>query len=138
MRNAGGDDDFLVEGEVAGTAVLDCRRCLTEVPTSASAAFVMPMQYLGDEGGLRLDEFGEDDEERLVFGRPEVDFAPLLTQLFAIELPLTVLCREECRGLALDGVNLNEHPDHVADGEGRRDSGPASPFDALKDLDLTS
>src|SRR5690606_11362259 len=27
--NTGGDDDFVVDGSVAGVAVLDCRRCLT-------------------------------------------------------------------------------------------------------------
>lgn len=136
--NAGGDDDFVVEGEVHGTAVLECRRCLTEVPTEAAASFVLPMHYVGDEGGLRLDEFGEDDEERLLFGRPDVDFGPYLAQVFAIELPLTVLCREECKGLSLDGVNLNEHPDHVADAERAHEDDRASPFDALKDFDLTS
>jgi len=136
VRNTGGDDDFIVDGRVSGHAVQECRRCLTEVVTEARATFVMPMLYLPSEEELRLDEVSDDDEERLVFGRPEVDFAPLLAQLFAIELPLTALCREDCKGLSLDGVNLNEHPDLAEADRARR--GAASPFEVLKDIDLTS
>ncbi len=136
VRNTGGDDDFLVEGWVSGTAHQECRRCLTDVLTEARAEFVMPMAYLPSEEGLRLDEVADDDEERLVFGQPEVDFAPLLAQLFAIELPLTALCREDCKGLSLDGVNLNEHPELVE--EDRAARADESPFEVLKDIDLTS
>jgi uncharacterized protein len=136
VRNAGGDDDFIVEGAVSGTAVLECRRCLDEVPTSARATFLLPMAYRAGEADLRLDEVAEDDEELLLFGHPEVDFAGLLTQLFAIELPLTVVCSEDCRGLSLDGVDLNEHPE--AQDEIREGDRPSSPFEVLKDLDLTS
>lgn len=136
VHNAGGDDDFIVEGWVSGTAVLECRRCLTPVPTDARAEFVLPMVYVASEEALRLDELADDDEDRLLFGQPEVDFAPLLAQLFAIELPLTVLCREDCKGLSLDGVNLNEHPELESEDRARRES--ESPFEALKDIDLTS
>jgi uncharacterized protein len=136
VRNTGGDDDFIVDGRVSGHAVQECRRCLTEVVTEARATFVMPMHYLASEEGLRLDEVSDDDEERLVFGRPEVDFAPLLAQLFAIELPLTALCREDCKGLSLDGVDLNEHPELEEADRARREE--ASPFEVLKDIDLTS
>ncbi|MEX2502559.1 MAG: hypothetical protein WD336_09300, partial [Trueperaceae bacterium] len=74
-------------------------------------------------------------EDRLTFGRPEVDFAFLLRQLFAIDMPITSLCREDCRGLATDGVNLNEHPDHVPS-DAHPDRTENSPFAALEDLDL--
>lgn len=133
VTNTGGEDDFVVVGQVRGTAIMECRRCLTEVPTPVDAAFVYPMVYRpGDPGALEMTE-DEEQEELLVFAHPEVDFAPLLTQLFAIDLPLTVLCREDCKGLSVDGVNLNEHPDHRPAVE--RDEQP-SPFEALKDLDV--
>lgn len=142
VRNSGGDDDFIAQGEVSGTAILECRRCLVDVPTEVRADFLYPMAYRpAQERDLDLIENGggatdpEDPlagEDVLAFGRPEVDFAPLLRQVFAIDLPLTVLCEESCRGLATDGVNLNDHPDHVVAGE--RDE--ESPFAALQDLDL--
>jgi uncharacterized protein len=133
VTNTGGDDDFVVVGRVVGTALMECRRCLSEVPTRVDAALVYPMVYRpGDPGPLAMTE-GEEQDELLVFAHPEVDFAALLTQLFAIDLPLTVLCRQDCRGLSVDGVNLNEHPEHrPAATRGDR----PSPFDALKDLDI--
>jgi uncharacterized protein len=150
VRSTGGDDDLLAEGEVEGTAVMECRRCLTDVETPVHAAFLYPMVYRpGKAAGLTLVEapldadaydvgaLDDPGEDRLAFGRPEVDFAPLLRQLFAIDLPLTVLCKEDCRGLSIDGVNLNEHPDHRPAGSDRQQE-TESPFAVLEDLDLES
>ena len=133
VSRTGGEDDFLVEGNVEGTALLECRRCLTEVPTAVESSFLYPMSYRPGIERLMLAETDDDEEDRLLFGRPEVDFAPMLTQVLAIDLPLTVLCKESCKGLSLDGVNLNEHPEQAQ--EPVRPEG-ASPFAALKDLDL--
>ncbi|MFO7545411.1 MAG: DUF177 domain-containing protein [Trueperaceae bacterium] len=138
VLNAGGDDDFVVEGAVDGVAVLDCRRCLTPVEVPLKTDFVYPMVYRPSELPLMLDELGdEDDDDRLVFGAPEVDFAALLTQLFAIEVPITALCKADCLGLNEDGVNLNEHPELAPAAEKREPQREGSPFDALKDIDLT-
>lgn len=154
VRSTGGDDDFIAEGEVSGTAVMECRRCLREVETPASSEFLYPMVYEpASDAGLRLveaplesdaedvDPMDDPGEDRLAFGRPEVDFAPLLLQVFAIDLPLTVLCKETCRGLSLDGVDLNEFPDHVPEGSTvlqEDEDDASSPFAVLKDLDLDS
>lgn len=134
--NTGGDDDFIVDGEVSGTAVLECRRCLTEVPIELETDFVYPMTYRPSTAPLTLDELDDDEEERLVFGDPQVDFAPLLTQLFAIEAPLTALCKESCLGLNEDGVNLNEHPELAKASDKLQAPSPfAALSDALKDLE---
>lgn len=138
VLNAGGDDDFVVEGSVDGTALLDCRRCLTSVEVPLETDFVYPMVYRPSELPLMLDELGaDDDDDRLVFGAPEVDFAALLTQLFAIEVPLTALCKPDCLGLNEEGVNLNEHPELVPAATSSEPQREGSPFDALKDIDLT-
>lgn len=133
VSGSGGDDDLLVEGEVAGVSLIECRRCLTDVPTEVRSGFIYPAAYRPGEVDLELDEGEGDEDDVLVFGKPEVDFAPLLTQLFAIDQPLTVLCKEDCRGLSIDGVNLNEHPDH----QPREAPRKASPFAELEDLDLS-
>jgi len=133
VMNAGGDDDFVVTGEVRGTALLECRRCLSQVTSEVATSFVYPMVYRpGDATVITLTD-DEADEDVLEFAQPNVDFAPLLVQVFAIDQPLTVLCREDCKGLSIDGVNLNEHPDHVAD---ERVEAKGSPFEKLKDIDL--
>lgn len=139
VSSTGGEDEFLLDGTVRGTAVLECRRCLSEALVDADAGFMMTMVYDPSETTLRLDEGGDDDEERLVFGLPTVDFGPLLAQLFAIELPITALCREDCKGLSLEGVNLNEHPELAPEHRSlEHDERPApSPFEALKDVDFS-
>ncbi len=134
VRSTGGDDDYLLMGDVLGTAVQECRRCLTDVATTLRTDLVYPMAYKAGSGNLTLKE-SEDEDDVLIFGKPEVDFATLLTQIFAIDLPLTVLCKEDCKGLSIDGVNLNDHPEHEA---AVRVEQPESPFAALKDLDLNN
>jgi uncharacterized protein len=133
-RTGGDDDDFLAEGEVGGEVLLECRRCLVDVTVPVQTDFIYPMVYRpSDDVTLALSEEAEE-EDLLVFGQPVVDFAPLLLQVLAIDVPLTALCREDCKGLSLDGVNLNEHPEHAAASAARNE--PESPFAALKDLDL--
>ena len=101
VRRIGGDvDDFLVEGEVEGEAVLECRRCLIDVLVPVHADLLYPMTRRASAGAVLelAEEAGDDDV--LVFGDPVVDFAPLLLQVLAIELPLTALCRDDCKGLS--------------------------------------
>jgi uncharacterized protein len=131
----GGDDDFVLQGDIRGRAVQECRRCLIDVTSEVEADIVYPMVYRpGTDGLTLLESEGEDD--LLAFGRPEVDFAPLLTQIFAVEQPLAALCREDCKGLSMDGVNLNDHPDHVDPTESDAPESASSPFASLRDLDL--
>ncbi len=134
VRRTGGDDeDFFVEGSVAGTAVLPCRRCLVDVPVEVEAEFLYLMRHRhSDDPAIVLAEDDDVAEDVLEFGKPLVDFAPLLRQVFAIDVPLTALCREDCKGLSLDGVNLNEHPEAATPADpGTR---APSPFAALGDL----
>lgn len=148
VRSTGGDDDFIAEGTVAGTSIMECRRCLTEVEVPVEAEFLYPMHYQPSQDANLvlieaplpsevedLDGIDETGEDRLSFAAPEVDFGPLLLQLFAIEQPLTALCREDCRGLSTDGVNLNEYPDHQGE-EPAEVEKESSPFEGLRDLDL--
>lgn len=136
--NAGGDDDFVLEGSVEGTVVMECRRCLVDVDTPVKTSFVYPMAYRPSELPLMLDEDGEEgDDELLIFGGPQVDFSAFLTELVAIELPITALCRPDCLGLSEDGVNLNEHPE-LAQEHKHVGTVTESPFAALKDVDISA
>lgn len=137
VSNAGGDDDYIVQGSITGTSVAECRRCLDPVETEVRVPFVFAMEYHPSDEPLFLEEPAEyDDEEYLVFGSPVVDFAEILTELFALEQPLTVLCSESCLGLNVDGVNLNHHPELVAAHEAalEQETEESSPFAALKDI----
>ena len=133
VRSTGGDDDYVLEGYASANALLECRRCLTDVSTPIATEFFYPMLYKPGPAELKLLETSEEEDEILVFGRPQVDFANLITQLLAIELPLTALCKDECKGLSPEGINLNEHPELAPQ---TVEEPKESPFATLKDLKL--
>ncbi len=135
--NAGGDDDFVLEGAVKGMVIMECRRCLEEVDTEVTTSFVYPMVFRPSTLPLMLDEEGEEgEEELLVFGSYVVDFSAFLTELLAIEVPITAICRQDCLGLDENGVNLNEHPELARKRKPEVVEEGVSPFSALKDLDI--
>jgi uncharacterized protein len=133
VRSTGGDDDFLLEGHATTTAVMECRRCLTDVKTDIATEFFYPMIYKPGPAELKLLETNDENDETLLFGKPQVNFADLITQLLAMELPLSVLCKEDCKGLSPDGINLNDHPEAAPKQE---EAVNESPFAALKDIKL--
>ncbi|MEM6428429.1 MAG: DUF177 domain-containing protein [Deinococcota bacterium] len=141
QRVGGSDDAYLLEGKLSGTAKMPCRRCLDEVDVPINASLLYSMDYAPSshpsEGGLSLRD-GED-EDVLVIERPQIDVSELLLEVFALELPLTVLCRPDCKGLSPEGVNLNDHPEAASVASATHEDEPAdnaSPFAVLKDLDL--
>jgi uncharacterized protein len=156
-----GGQEFWLSGEIAGNAVLECRRCLTPTPTPVRAHFQYMLRYqpglqhleahstdaatrksaVRDDAGSaprnqrleahstdaatrksasahgagdlprnqRLEAIEEDGEEILLFGHPDLELGPLLSEAFALELPYTALCKEDCKGLCpVCGANRNE------------------------------
>lgn len=102
-----GGVEFWLSGEIAGSALMECRRCLTPTPTPIRAHFQYLLRY---QPGLPHPEvIEEDQEEILLFGHPDLDLEPLLSEAIALELPFTALCKEDCKGLCpVCGANLNE------------------------------
>jgi len=139
QRISGDEDVYLFDAKVAATARLACRRCLTEVDVPVSTSLVYTLHYEPSSnpapGAVLLRE-AEHQEDILVFQRPEVDFGDLLLEMLAVELPLTVLCREDCKGLSLEGINLNEHPEAAQAQESQDEDTNESPFAVLRDLDV--
>jgi uncharacterized protein len=127
LRNMGAGD-LLLTGHVEGQASMPCRRCLLPVNVESQSDLIYTMEYdpKQEELTLRVDE---DDAEVLVFGRPEVDFALLLTEVFTVDLPLTVACPPgvECQDLARLYGTDHEHANEET-----------SPFAVLKDFDPES
>lgn len=127
LRNMGGGD-LLLTGHVEGQVFMPCRRCLIPVAVESQSDLIYTMEYdpKGEELALRTDE---DGTEVLVFSQPEVDFALLLTEVFTVDLPLTVACPEgvECHDLTrIYGID-HEHANEES-----------SPFAVLKDFDPES
>ena len=102
-----GGQEFWLSGEIAGYAILECRRCLTPTPTPVRAYFQSMLRY--QPGLQHLEAIEENDEDILLFGHPDLNLEPLLSEAFALELPLTALCRTDCKGLCpVCGANRNE------------------------------
>jgi len=100
-------DEFWLSGEIHGTALLECRRCLKPTPVPIHAYFQHLLSYQPGVEGVKLVE--RPEEEVYYFGHPELDLSGILHQAFALELPLTALCHDECAGLCpVCGADLNE------------------------------
>jgi uncharacterized protein len=107
--NVGGDE-FWLSGRVSGTAIMECSRCLEPTPVPVNTTFGHLMRYNPRVEVPRV-EYGEDEQETLVFGNPALDLSPVLAEAFWISLPVSVLHAPDCRGLCAScGANLNDVP----------------------------
>ena len=63
-----GSQEFWTSGEIAGNAVLECRRCLTPTAAPVRAHFQNLLRYQPGLEGIEVLE--EDKEEIFLFGHP--------------------------------------------------------------------
>ena len=95
-------EGILVTGEVEGSTVVACARCLSErrgsVHLEVCELFTTADRHLPEEEAYRLE--GTD-----------MHLEPMLRDAIALALPLSPLCREECKGLCGGcGRDLNLGP----------------------------
>ncbi len=126
----GGDDEFVLRGDIRGEVTMLCRRCLEDVVVKSGSSLLFSMSYdsaLGQPLGLIEGE----ENDILVFSETEVDFSNFITQIFMVDLPLTAVCEnpDTCNDLR------NVIADDSATTE---DIESDNPFAALKDIKLES
>lgn len=93
-------EGILVTGPVKGNPVLQCARCLKQLPSEIQVD-VCELFYAPGH----LDQ-AEDDSYR-VSGN-EIDLEPMLRDAITLGLPLNPVCGEDCKGLcARCGKDLN-------------------------------
>ena len=132
VRRMGGDhDDFVLSGSVSGDVTMPCRRCLEPRALASRSSFLYGMRFDSDVSGLVLDDSNE--EEVLVFGQAEVDFAEFLAQVFIVDLPLTTVCEDETQ--CQDLVKIYGQATPQTQKENARDSAWLT---ALEELQLES
>src|SRR5690625_500411 len=129
IRSTGEEGELLLTGEVSGTVLMPCRRCLEPVEASWKSDLLYSLEFVPGTAELTMRLDDEESDELLEFGQPEVDFAVFLTEVFLVDQPLTAA-----------------HPEGHADcedlvGAYGRDAGQAgqegeSPFAVLKDFDV--
>jgi uncharacterized protein len=104
----GTEDEIYVQVALAGSARLECARCLAPVAVPIKVKFTEEFRPgTPNDAGEQ-----EEDDEGHAFTRyagEEVDLTEPIRQQVLLELPMKVLCRTDCAGLCpICGGNKNE------------------------------
>jgi uncharacterized protein len=116
-----------VHGSLEGDVKLPCARCLGEAHLSVHVPLriIVGPESLGGEDSL------EDETEYFTHDGETVHLGAMLREALILAVPMTTVCREDCKGLcAVCGGNKNENDC------GHTQSLPDPRFAALKDLKL--
>ncbi|NLG26028.1 MAG: DUF177 domain-containing protein [Clostridiales bacterium] len=93
----GAADAASVRGRLTATAVTRCARCLEPVK--------VPLDVAVDEIYARDASPGDD---RYPFSGYRLDLTPMVQEALLLDLPLRVVCGEDCKGLCpICGINRN-------------------------------
>jgi len=106
VRPAG--DHFVVDGRTVAGAQVSCGRCLEPVGLEMDSAFSIEIA-LADAAPLDPELALEEADLDVVFlETPNLDLEKLALEQLVLELPMRVLCSDECAGLCPHcGANRN-------------------------------
>lgn len=98
---------YVIEANVKGTIRVECHRCLVsfELPVDTTFTFV-----LSRGGESPPPESVEEDDIVSIpaVGETTFDLYPRVREALILEIPIKLLCREDCRGVCRKcGANLN-------------------------------
>jgi len=105
----------LVQGSLATKLKLPCARCLelAEIDVATDFRYVLVPQPTGFRPEVAL---REDEIEYGYYTDDRIDLLPLLYEQVCLQLPMVVLCREDCLGICPHcGHNRNYGPCHCED-----------------------
>jgi uncharacterized protein len=91
------EQSFWLSGRVTAKLALECSRCLDPVEKTVRAGFEGLMRYDNRIEVPRLEL--EDEDEVILFGKPDFDLTQIMVENLLSELPIKVLCRKDCQGL---------------------------------------
>ncbi len=100
--SAAGAGRFYWHGRIAGTAVLPCRRCLSETSVAVEDEAHLIFVVADDEEA--------DDPDVYTFGArdKELDLRPAVREMWVLNAPAYALCRDDCKGYCPRcGADLN-------------------------------
>lgn len=101
--------DMRVRGEIKSELITTCDRCLNDVVFPIEAPF--DLIYLPEDPGAGQGgemELHERDLALSVYENDQIKLDELVLEQLELNLPIRVLCREDCRGLCSEcGADLN-------------------------------
>jgi uncharacterized protein len=111
---------LFVQAQFRGTTDLECVRCLTSFDRTLTWSI---------EELYAFDKRSVTDSGLILPEDAHIDLAPLVREYALLEIPISPICRPDCKGLCPQcGQNLNEKDC------GHRPEESDSPFAKLKDL----
>jgi uncharacterized protein len=110
----------LLQGQLTAPVVAPCHRCLVEVELDVPVTFLLNLvpavRLMGEESqdgeeageGEPVGSFELAEADQEPFDGKTIDLAPIVREQMLLALPMSVLCRPECRGLcSVCGQDLN-------------------------------
>lgn len=116
-------------GVVAGLFPTRCQRCLAPVSQPVGSSFDVLVRKASGGGADVAPEAGDaDDVVTLALDEHEISFDQIVYENLIVNIPMQIVCREDCRGLCPQcGADLNVGPCSC--------EGPTDPrWDALRKL----
>ncbi len=128
-------EDVLANGRLKATLGVNCVSCLAPTRFEANVPLRAVFRPHHDEGDdERIDD--PDAEDVYSHDRKEVDLWQMVREQIILALPMTVRCKDDCKGLCVTcGADRNEADCGHKPPEIKIE---ASPLAALKDLKLPS
>ena len=131
VRAARAGEEIWLDGWLKGAAVVECARCLEPVRHEVNTRFQVLLLHRDGAHGLTLEYDQDDDQERYVFGNPQVDLTTIVTEFFELAMPPAALCSPGCPGLDPETGRRRE-----SGREDRRQRDDDPRWKALEDIDL--
>lgn len=105
------DRGILVEGQLTGSVVVPCSRCLDDVNAPVTVEVEDIFQPTVDVVRGTFIEVEEEDTALLIDEHHILDLNEVLRQNLLLAVPMQPLCRPDCAGLCPTcGENLNQGP----------------------------
>ena len=104
-----GEDITIIEADVSAPIVIDCSRCLKEIPESRELSFRTAYSLSEDLEEEQEVELDLDDLELSISDEDEVDLIDIVREQIILNLPAHPLCKQDCKGLCeVCGGDLNK------------------------------
>ncbi len=93
-------EGLLAQGKFLGQTEATCGRCMKPFTQKVQTLFTELFSFSGHE---------QEETDLVLPDDGEIDFGPIVGEYLAIEIPITPVCRADCKGLCVEcGNNLNE------------------------------
>jgi uncharacterized protein len=103
---------ILASGQVSGTAMVECARCLEIYEQPFSAVFDHEYRPTIDvRSGQLVDQPGAEEELGTIDDAHELDVAEPMRQVAILDVPIKPICMEACPGLQADAPDDEQEND---------------------------